>query len=258
MNAIRFVSLASAAALAGTSWAQPHEGDVALFIENSQIRTGVFDAGIYSQERLFAATLGVVAPNFTADPGFDCAPGTFPAGTRNGFRILGPLAVWTGSAFEPAAAARMNISFATLSVDTPETEQVVTGFTLSVGSNGQWHRHLDYTLSSGAPDGVYLLELEIFSTSSSIARSEPFWVLFDQNATAQAMADAATWVQLNYIEPAPCPADFNQDGGVDGSDVESFFLAWESGDTPADVNFDGGVDGSDIETFFVAWQNGGC
>jgi hypothetical protein len=26
-----------------------------------------------------------------------------------------------------------------------------------------------------------------------------------------------------------CPADFNQDGGVDGGDVEAFFLAWEAG-----------------------------
>jgi hypothetical protein len=57
---------------------------------------------------------------------------------------------------------------------------------------------------------------------------------------------------------ALCPADYNQDGGVDGSDIESFFLDWQAGDTQADVNLDGGVDGSDIETFFVAWQAGGC
>jgi hypothetical protein len=57
---------------------------------------------------------------------------------------------------------------------------------------------------------------------------------------------------------APCPADFNQDGGVDGSDVDAFFSAWESGDSSADVNQDGGVDGSDIDPFFFAWENGGC
>ena len=27
----------------------------------------------------------------------------------------------------------------------------------------------------------------------------------------------------------PCPADFNNDGGVDGSDVEAFFLQWGNG-----------------------------
>lgn len=57
---------------------------------------------------------------------------------------------------------------------------------------------------------------------------------------------------------APCYADFNQDGGVDGADIEAFFLAWEAGDPAADVNENGGVDGMDVETFFLSWQEGGC
>ncbi len=57
---------------------------------------------------------------------------------------------------------------------------------------------------------------------------------------------------------AVCPADFNQDGGIDGSDVDAYFAAWEIGDASADVNLDGGVDGSDIGTFFAAWEAGGC
>ncbi|MBS0195539.1 MAG: hypothetical protein JSR77_02165 [Planctomycetes bacterium] len=57
---------------------------------------------------------------------------------------------------------------------------------------------------------------------------------------------------------AACPADFNQDGGIDGSDVDAYFAAWEIGDASADVNLDGGVDGSDIGTFFAAWEAGGC
>lgn len=60
------------------------------------------------------------------------------------------------------------------------------------------------------------------------------------------------------LDAAPPPiADFNQDGGVDGADVEAFFVAWEGGDPVADVNQDGGVDGADVETFFAAWS-GGC
>lgn len=57
---------------------------------------------------------------------------------------------------------------------------------------------------------------------------------------------------------APCYADFNQDGGVDGADIEAFFLAWEAGEPAADVNESGGVDGMDVETFFLSWQEGGC
>ncbi|MBL9001414.1 MAG: hypothetical protein JNK25_09790 [Phycisphaerae bacterium] len=56
----------------------------------------------------------------------------------------------------------------------------------------------------------------------------------------------------------PCPADFNQDGGIDGADVDAFYQAWEAGDASADVNADGGIDGGDVETFFEAWENGGC
>lgn len=59
-----------------------------------------------------------------------------------------------------------------------------------------------------------------------------------------------------YTNYKPCYADFNRDGGVDGSDIESFFRRWEVGD--ADVNLDGGVDGSDIESFFIQWAAGGC
>ena len=55
-----------------------------------------------------------------------------------------------------------------------------------------------------------------------------------------------------------CPADFNQDGGIDGGDIDAFFGAWEAGDGAADVNQDGGVDFGDVDTFFTAWENGGC
>jgi hypothetical protein len=60
------------------------------------------------------------------------------------------------------------------------------------------------------------------------------------------------------LQGVPCPADFNQDGGVDGADVVAFFAAWENGESIADVNLDGGVDGGDIDVFFAAWEAGGC
>jgi subtilisin family serine protease len=63
--------------------------------------------------------------------------------------------------------------------------------------------------------------------------------------------------QMNVANTPPaCPADFNQDGGVDGSDVEAFFAAWEAGDSSADLNQDGGVDGSDVDFFFAHWEAG--
>ena len=71
--------------------------------------------------------------------------------------------------------------------------------------------------------------------------------------------DASLTLDISCTPDAvPCAADFNQDGGVDGSDVDAFFVAWESGDAGADVNLDGGVDGGDIEAFFAVWEAGGC
>ncbi len=55
-----------------------------------------------------------------------------------------------------------------------------------------------------------------------------------------------------------CAADYNQDGGVDGSDVEAFFTEWAAGAPCADVDQSGGVDGSDVATFFTVWSAGGC
>lgn len=73
------------------------------------------------------------------------------------------------------------------------------------------------------------------------------------------VADTQLTLDVSCVsDSSPCPADFNQDGGVDGSDIDAFFAAWESGDGAADVNFDGGVDGSDVEAFFAVWEAGGC
>ncbi len=65
--------------------------------------------------------------------------------------------------------------------------------------------------------------------------------------------------QVVTLEPdAPCAADFNQDGGVDGADVGAFFAAWSQARVSADVNIDGGIDGADVESFFGVWSSGGC
>ncbi len=69
-------------------------------------------------------------------------------------------------------------------------------------------------------------------------------------------AHAADTVVVN-VSPR-CIADYNNDGGIDGADVESFFTDWESGLNNADVNLDGGVDGADVETFFERWESGSC
>ncbi len=67
--------------------------------------------------------------------------------------------------------------------------------------------------------------------------------------------DGGPYIDNVSVTPL-CPSDFNLDGGVDGSDVNAFFDAWESGDMSADLNADGGVDGGDVEVFFEHWEAG--
>ncbi len=55
-----------------------------------------------------------------------------------------------------------------------------------------------------------------------------------------------------------CPADYNQDGGVTGDDVASFFVDYENGAACGDVNQDGGITGDDVAAFFSTYEAGGC
>jgi hypothetical protein len=66
------------------------------------------------------------------------------------------------------------------------------------------------------------------------------------------------WVGAGTPGGCGCAADYNLDGGVDGSDVELFFEDWTAASGCSDVNLDGGVDGADVEAFFVVWSAGGC
>lgn len=59
-------------------------------------------------------------------------------------------------------------------------------------------------------------------------------------------------------ECAPCAADYDQNGGVDGGDLAAFFFDFEAGDTCADVDQNGGVDGGDLAFFFRFFEQGGC
>ena len=81
-------------------------------------------------------------------------------------------------------------------------------------------------------------------------QSTVYYDTLENNGTIQAPG--------NITQNPPCPADFNLDGGIDGQDIEAFFMAWEAGAAVADTNGDGGIDGSDVATYFISWESGGC
>lgn len=107
-----------------------------------------------------------------------------------------------------------------------------------------------------APDGTYA---DFFGWATAISGDVAVvGARFDRVAD---VATGSAWVftrsGTDWTTPW-CPADFNRDGGIDGSDVSDFFDAWTAGDSSADVNFDGGVDGADLVRFFDLWVAGGC
>lgn len=53
-----------------------------------------------------------------------------------------------------------------------------------------------------------------------------------------------------------CPADFNEDGGVNTLDVLAFLNAWTSDDPEADFNHDGNINTLDVLAFLNAWTAG--
>ena len=244
--------------LAGSALAQDH-GDVLLSIAGGRIQTGAIyeDGSVNTDVRVFQATFGEVAPNFTDEPGFDNELGTFPTGTAIGFRVRAALRVWDGSAFAAIPGERIEIAFASLGpVTTPLADGVAEGFTISVGGNGQWHRHLEYTLTDPAGPGVYLMELSLFSTAAEVGESRPFWFVFGQNALDADMDAASAWVEANKL----CPADFNRDGFLDFFDYGDFVGCFETsvceGDRNPDFNGDGFVDFFDYGDFVGAFEVG--
>ncbi|MCX5691546.1 MAG: hypothetical protein NTV94_17435 [Planctomycetota bacterium] len=137
----------------------------------------------------------------------------------------------------------------------PITRGVGTTATFHVIAGGaqtyQWYRN-----SAPVPDTATITgaDTDTLTIDNLSASDEGDYVVF---ITSPCGNIASRRVHLTVL-PLPCPADFNQDGGVDGADVNAFFEAWEAGESTADVNLDGGVDGSDIDTFFTAWEAGGC
>lgn len=248
--------------------AQVHLGDVILTAESGGIVTNRAEGLAYVPTRVFGTMLGESSANFTDEPGFDCEPGTFPVPSSITFSIRKALRAWSGQDFNTIATSAMTLEFGPLSRTTPASDVVVTGFALQVGSNGQWHRHLGYTLLDPAPAGTYLLELEL-AHSGGLMPSAPFWVVFDQQQEGANLRRAAAWVRGNLA--GECLADLDNgseqgvpDGGVDINDLLYFLTAFESGGLAADLDDgqgqglpDEGVDINDL-LFFLSRFEGGC
>lgn len=220
--------------------AQTDPGDVVLTLEDGVIRTNVAVPELHPQ-RVFTAVLGEASPNFTDEPGFDSEIGTFPTPGTLSLNMRGALHAWDGRDFDAISTSSILLELGPLSRLSPTTDQRVEGFPLQVASNGQWHRHFSFTLQDPASPGIYLLELDITSSSPGIAPTLPFFIVFAQEASEDDTRAAAAWARWHLANE--CPADLDDgtgagfgDGGVNIADLLYFLARFEAGDAAADLD----------------------
>jgi hypothetical protein len=162
-------------------------------------------------------------------------------------------------------------------VTPPSTQRRLWEVNISLGGNtlplGNYHFDVQLACTNPSHQAFIVPATQSGSRSATIPLSEPNALIFAPNVLSSAWTPLTdpgkpflapdqpqdiAFILTGTEQLYPCPADFNQDGGIDGSDVGTFFEAWSAADPSTDVNYDGGIDGSDVATFFDAWSNGGC
>lgn len=213
----------SGVVLFGGSSVLAHEGDVGLAVVNGQLQTGIVEVDAVSGDewvvlgqRVFAGELDGLT-GFAADPGFFSGslgaaggPVTVPAGAQLGFTINGPLQAWNGAGLG-ATSARMRLEFAggALSAVSPTAAGNVAGFGIATGATGAFDEHWDFyaTDASGVAGalpstGVYVLQVTLSLTGTSVSPSEPIWFVLNFGAAEVDHDAAIDWVNANLV-PAP-------------------------------------------------------
>ena len=248
--------------VAGIEFIENHGGDVATS------SLGYIDW--YTREDLDGQTaVTTIAVNIAAENGLHCC-----TAAGNEGHDANPA---TASIIAPADGLRV------LSCGAADSAGVIAGFS-SDGptADGRLKPELlargvgTVTVNPDAVDtysgasGTSLSTPLVAAAVACLVQANPWWTVDQMREALFATAsDATTGPDPRFVRgygivnafaalQTACPADFNQDGGVDGLDPGAFFAAWEAAEGNADVNRDGGIDGGDVEAFFVVWQAGGC
>lgn len=246
--------------LAAIARAQPHR-DVHVYTEAGQLRTGVVDfdnsGDITPDVRVFPGFFGETA-NGTNDPGFNASPGTFASGSLLSFNILDALRKWDGTDFDTIPPERLFISLGATNRQTPTTaDAFVAGFNITaVLSNGSFHQHINYFLTTPFSAGVYLLKIEVRVGSGD--PSPPIYIVFRQGSDQMAHQAAIAYVESTLIAPPICVGDANDDRDVNFADITSvlasFGLTGEPG-FAGDADRSGSINFADITFVLSNWGN---
>ena len=224
----------------------------------------------YTREDLDGQTaVTTIAVNIAAENGLHCLTAAGNEGNDSNPATASIIAPADGLRVISCGAADAAGAIARFSSDGPtadgrlKPELLACGVgTVTVSTNGVDR----YSNASGTSLSTPLVAAAV----ACLVQANPWWTVDQMRAALFATAsDAATGPDPLFVRghgmvnafaafQTACPADFNQDGGIDGLDVGAFFEAWEVAEGEADVNRDGGIDGGDLEAFFGVWQAGGC
>ena len=160
--------------------------------------------------------------NTTTDPGIHAVsaeepdPSLIPSGLPNGskvsFDILSDLQYWNGGTFTAVPAGEtLLLQIGTSSRTIGTGTGSMAGFTIGkVGppsfGDEELHVHFSSTLTGPGgidpTDGVYAFVMDLKSDNASITTSLSYYVLYDHNAPAGAIDDAAAFAETLVPEPA--------------------------------------------------------
>lgn len=217
-----------------------HAGDIWLEIHDQTLVTGNTDGGTITHDhRVFASEFGESGiPGFSDEPGFDSGTNAFDPGSEIGFNLLDGLRVWNGTDFDTLATPTLTVSFATLSVES--STGFVPGFSIPVSVDGEFHKHLTFTINDSSTPAVYLMEYEMYSTENGVLTSERFAIVYNNEADEMIHDEAIEYMEQGIRpglkwEPPTLVADADNIltviGATPGNRVH-FAYAFGLGSTP--------------------------
>lgn len=251
------IAIGIASFLVGThAFAQVHITDIILRNNNGAIETGIVDTAgvVHYGERIFLGAFGEL-PNWTNDPGFDSEPGSLPPGLTLHIDIVDAAREWDGIAFVTIPEERIAVTKSGSTITSPVVAQTVAGPVLgSANGAGVFHHHAAYELLAPADTGVYLLALQLRDQAGTLATSDTFWIVFNQNENPQVHLEAAQWVRTNLA--TPCYADCDGNTTINVFDYICFGNLYANADPGADCDGNGAFNVFDYICFGNAYAAG--
>jgi len=234
-----------------------HAGDVFVGVKAGHIFTGMVDDDqVEEGVRMFESEFGESGvPGFTDEPGWEAFPGTFDPNIRVGWNALTGVHRWNGDGFDDLIDETITVSFGSLSFEIGAS--AVDGFDLAVQPDGGLHRHIGFLLENpfGDPEvGVYLVQLELYSSTGTPESSEPFWIVFNNEADEEEHEAAAEWVEEHLVGEEHCHGDINGDHEVNVEDLLQLLSNWgECDGCASDIDEDGFVTVLDLLEMISEW-----